>query len=165
MINVNDTINNHFKVHKRASLLDILLEFDKFLDDLNLYSYANWLDGEVIDGPELTRYWCTVKLMFPHDKMPDPSGGERLLDKNCKVYYQEDHLNEPRTVEDHGDYQDGTKKPKIDEFPIWVVTIKVPKKYVTLYDRSEADDEELEKGFQQGLDDETRQSGNSEQEV
>ena len=165
MINVNDTINNHFKVHRRASLLDILLEFDKFLDDLNLYSYANWLDGEVIDGPELTRYWCTVKLMFPHDKMPDPSGGERLLDKNCKVYYQEDHMNEPRTVKDHGDFQPGTKKPKIDEIPVWVVTIKVPKKYVTTYDRSEADDEELEKGYQQGLDDETRQSGDAGEEA
>ena len=103
--------------------------------------------------------------MFPHDKMPDPSGGERLLDKNCKVYYQEDHMNEPRTVEDHGDYQDGTKKPKIDEIPVWVVTIKVPKKYVTTYDRSEADDEELEKGYQQGLDDETRQSGDAGEET
>ena len=45
MINVNDTINNHFKVHKRASLLDILLEFDKFLDDLNL--------SKLSDLPEL----------------------------------------------------------------------------------------------------------------
>ena len=73
MINVNDTINNHFKVHKRASLLDILLEFDKFLDDLNLYSYANWLDGEVIDGPELTRYWCTVKLTVSYTHLTLPT--------------------------------------------------------------------------------------------
>ena len=37
MININDTVQNHFKVHKSASLLDVLIEFDKFLDDLNLY--------------------------------------------------------------------------------------------------------------------------------
>ena len=74
-------------------------------------------------------------------------------------------MNEPRTVKDHGDFQPGTKKPKIDEIPVWVVTIKVPKKYVTTYDRSEADDEELEKGYQQGLDDETRQSGDAGEEA
>ena len=44
----------------------------------------------------------------------------------------------------------------------WVVKIKLPKKYVLTYDRTEADEEELAKGFQQGLDDETRQSGNAE---
>ena len=42
------------------------------------------------------------------------------------------------------------------------VKIKLPKKYVLTYDRTEADQEELAKGFQQGLDDETRQSGNAE---
>ena len=54
MINANDSVNNHFKVHRSASLLDVLIEFDKFLDDLNVYSYENWLDGEIVDGPHLT---------------------------------------------------------------------------------------------------------------
>ena len=36
MINANDSVNNHFKVHRSASLLDVLIEFDKFLDDLNV---------------------------------------------------------------------------------------------------------------------------------
>ena len=39
MIDANSTVDNHYKVHKSASLLDILIEFDQFLDDLNVYSY------------------------------------------------------------------------------------------------------------------------------
>lgn len=164
MININDTVQNHFKVHKSASLLDVLIEFDKFLDDLNVYSYENWLDGEIIDGPHLSRYWCEISMMFPYKKMPDPSGAERLLSRNCKVYYKEDKYNEPRKIESPDDFQPGTKKPKIDQIPIWVVKVKIPKKYVIIYDDTEADEEELQKGYQQGLSDETRQSGNQSEE-
>ena len=156
MINANDSVNNHFKVHRSASLLDVLIEFDKFLDDLNVYSYENWLDGEIVDGHQLD---IGEALMFPWENDP---GGERLLGKKCKVYYKEDYYLEPREVKTPDDYEQGTRKPKADKIPVWVVKIKLPKKYVLTYDRTEADQEELAKGFQQGLDDETRQSGNAE---
>jgi|TARA_B100001094_G_scaffold200441_1_gene194471 hypothetical protein len=165
MINANDSVNNHFKIHRSASLLDVLIEFDKFLDDLNVYSYDNWLEGEVVDGPHLTRYWCEISLMYPYEQMPDPAGGERLLGKKCKVYYKEDYYLEPREVKTPDDYEPGSRKPKSDKIPVWVVKIKLPKKYVLTYDRTEADQEELAKGFQQGLDDETRQSGNADAEA
>jgi len=165
MINTTDTVDNHYKVHKNGSLLDVLIEFDQFLDDLDVYSYANWFDGEIIDGPNLSRHWCEITLMYPFDKMPDPAGGERLVNRRCKVYYKEDFYNEPRKVETPDDYESGTKKPKIDRIPVWTVKIKIPKKYVLIYDKTEADSEELQRGYQQGLDDETRQSGNSEQDI
>jgi hypothetical protein len=166
MIDIKNTVDNHFKVHRNASLIDVLIEFDQFLDDLNVYSYKNWFEGEVIDGPHLSRYWCEISLMYPYEQMPDPEGGKRLLSRNCKVYYREDHYMEPRKVESPDDYEPGTKKPKIDKVPVWVVQIKVPKKYVLVYDSKEHDEEELEKGYQQGLDDATRQSGNeTEQDI
>ena len=59
----------------------------------------------------------------------------------------------------------GALSRKADKIPVWVVKIKLPKKYVLTYDRTEADQEELAKGFQQGLDDETRQSGNADAET
>jgi hypothetical protein len=102
--------------------------------------------------------------MYPYEKMPDPAGGERLLARDCKVSYREDHYMEPRRVESYDDYENGTRKPKTDKIPVWVVTIKVPKKYVLIYDRTDADEEELQKGYQQGLDDETRQTGNAGEE-
>ena len=160
MIDLDKTVQNHFKVHKRASLLDVLIEFDQFLDDLIVYSYKIWFDGEVVDGPNLSRHWCEISLMYPYDAMPDPEGGQRLLARDCKVSYKEDHYMEPRTVESPDDYEPGTKKPRIDKIPVWIVTIKCPKKYLMVYDRTEADQEELQQGYQQGLDDANRQSGN-----
>ena len=148
MIDLDKTVQNHFKIHKRASLLDVLIEFDQFMDDLNLYTYKNWFEGEVVDGPNLSRHWCEISLMYPYDMMPDPEGGKRLLARDCKVSYKEDHYMEPRKVESP------------DKIPVWVVTIKCPKKYLMVYDRTEADQEELQQGYQQGLDDATRQSGN-----
>ena len=65
MIDLDKTVQNHFKVHKRASLLDVLIEFDQFLDDLNVYSYKNWFEGEVVDGPNLSRHWGEISLMYP----------------------------------------------------------------------------------------------------
>jgi len=70
---------------------------------------------------------------------------------------------EPRRVESPDDYEPGSRKPKKDQVPVWTVKIKIPKKYVLIYDKTEADSEELQRGYQQGLDDETRQSGNSQE--
>ena len=36
--------------------------------------------------------------MWPADKMPDPSGGKRLLDRGCKVTYAKDELLKPREI-------------------------------------------------------------------
>ena len=55
-----------------SSDLDILLEFEEVLDNLNLYAYKNWEHGEVIAGPEVSKYWITVTLMWPRKLMPDP---------------------------------------------------------------------------------------------
>ena len=67
-----------------SSDLDILLEFEEVLDNLNLYAYKNWDYGEVIAGPEVSKYWITVTLMYPRKLMPDPDGALRLTKNNCR---------------------------------------------------------------------------------
>lgn len=66
--------------------------------------------------------------MWPYEKMPNPDGGKRLLDYDCKVTYQKDKLLKPRKIRKPDDYRPGSKKGKIDEHPIWVVNITIPKK-------------------------------------
>jgi hypothetical protein len=68
--------------------------------------------------------------MWPADKMPDPSGGQRLLDRGCKVYYKKDELLKPRQIKSPEDYRPGTTKGKIDAHDIWVVEIKMPKELI-----------------------------------
>jgi hypothetical protein len=62
--------------------------------------------------------------------MPDPMGGKRLLDYDCKVKFKKSHIIEPRTIEKPGDIRPGTKKGKLDRRPIWMVEIQMPKKLI-----------------------------------
>lgn len=106
----------------------ILKDFERVIDDLDLYVYKNWEDGELIAGPEVHRHAVTCKFMWPRDEMPDPTGAARLLDYGCKVTYQKQELLVPRKIFKPSDFRPGTKKGKIDAHPIWVVTITIPKK-------------------------------------
>jgi hypothetical protein len=65
--------------------------------------------------------------MWPRDKMPDPMGGKRLTDYDCKVKYKKSDLIVPRKIESPEDYRPGTKKGKLDRLPIWMVEIQIPK--------------------------------------
>ena len=68
--------------------------------------------------------------MWPRTEMPDPTGGKRLLDYDCKVSYQKSHLVVPRKIESPDDIRPGTKKGKLDRKPIWIVQIQMPKKLI-----------------------------------
>ena len=68
--------------------------------------------------------------MWDMDKMPDPSGGKRLLDYDCRVTYKKDRIIKPRKIRTPDDVRPGTKKGKLDTHPIWVVEIMMPKKLI-----------------------------------
>jgi hypothetical protein len=40
--------------------LEILMQIDKFLDEFGIYAYKNWMEGEIVSGPEVERHWVTV---------------------------------------------------------------------------------------------------------
>ena len=46
-------LDNIRSIDKNGTLLDILLEFERVLDDSGLYAYKNWSLGEVAEGPKL----------------------------------------------------------------------------------------------------------------
>ena len=68
--------------------------------------------------------------MWPREKMPDPMGGKRLLDYDCKVTYKKDSIIKPRKIRTPDDIRPGTKKGRLDREPIWIVEIMMPKKLV-----------------------------------
>ncbi len=106
----------------------ILKDFERVLEEMDLYVYDNWIDGELAYGPKVDRHWITAAFMWPQDKMPDPTGGQRLLDLGCKVHFEKSHLVEPRPIRTHDDFRPGTKKGRLDRKPIWIVEIRMPKK-------------------------------------
>jgi hypothetical protein len=135
---LNDQIK---KISSTNTLLDMLLEFEKTLDSMDMYAFANWDQGEVLTGPDLDRHFITVKLMYPGEQMPDPEGAKRLLARECMVKYRKDTLLKPRKVRNFDDLMVDTRpdgstryKAKTDATPVWVVEIKMPRRYVDEFD-------------------------------
>jgi len=127
MHDVLDIIKNVQSLYAVGPTLSILKDFERVLDDLDVYVFHNWEDGELLSGPVDSRHFVTCSFMWPADKMPDPAGGKRLLDKGCKVSYKKDELMKPRKIKTPADYRPGTTKGKIDAHDIWIVEIKMPK--------------------------------------
>ena len=130
MHDVLDIIKNVQGLYGVGPTLGILKDFERVIDDLDVYVFANWEDGELLTGPIDSRHFVTCSFMWPIDKMPDPAGGKRLLDKGCKVTYKKDELLKPRQIKSPADYRPGTTKGKIDAHPIWVVEILMPKQLI-----------------------------------
>ena len=130
MHDVLDIIRNVQSLYAVGPTLTILKDFERVLDELDVYVFTNWQEGELLSGPNDSRHFVTCSFMWPADKMPDPSGGKRLLDRGCKVTYQKDELFKPRQIKGPEDYRPGTTKGKIDAHEIWVVTIKMPKQLI-----------------------------------
>ena len=130
MHDVLDIIRNVQSLYAVGPTLGILKDFERVMDELDVYVFANWEDGELLTGPVDSRHFVTCSFMWPADKMPDPDGGKRLLDRGCKVTYAKAELLKPRDIKSPEDYRPGTTKGKIEAHDIWVVQIKMPKELI-----------------------------------
>jgi len=117
------------KLFKHQSLLDSLVEFERFLDNFHLYSYQGWYEGEVVAGPKVERFWIRVVLMF--HQLPDPMAGMALIKHGCKVKFKQGHSIDAIKVRTPDDYrEDGSKKPKMKKDPVWFIEISVPRRFI-----------------------------------
>ena len=130
MRDILEVIKNVETIYSNNTALSTLKDFERVLDELDMYVYKNWDEGELVSGPKVERHWVTASFMWPKNKMPDPMAAKRLLDYGCKVQYEKTHLVVPRKIETPDDIRPGTKKGKLDREPVWVVEITMPKKLV-----------------------------------
>ncbi len=130
MHDILDIINNIEGIYDSNTSFQVLKDFERVLDELDIYVYKNWEDGELAAGPKIDRHWITCSFMWPRDKMPDPMGGKRLLDYDCKVKFNKSSLIQPRKIRKPDDIRPGTKKGKLDRSGIWIVEIQMPKKLI-----------------------------------
>ena len=147
---VNDVLALIRRISGKVTALDMLLEFEKTLDHVSIYAYKNWINGELVAGPEIDRYWFKTTWMYPIKMMPDPEGALRLIKYGCKVYYAKDVFLQPDRVlkpEDAaGDLTAQPKKAKELRIPVWLVVIEMPRKFIDdAYDGIlEFEDEEVD---------------------
>ncbi len=130
MADILDIIENIDSLYHNNNSLAILKDYERVFDELDLYVFENWRDGELVSGPKVERHWVTCEFMWPKNKMPNPEAGKRLTEYGCHVKYKRDTLITPRKITDPSDLRPGTQKGKLDEEPIWVVEIVMPKKLI-----------------------------------
>lgn len=135
MPDILEIIKNIETIYSTNSTLSALKDFERVLDEMNMYVYKNWQDGELAFGPKIDRHFVTASFMWPRERMPDPMAAKRLIEYGCKVKYEKTHLLEPRKIKSPDDFRPGTRKGKLDRRPVWVVEITMPKKLVeNIYD-------------------------------
>jgi hypothetical protein len=129
---LEDVRNTLASITQQDYLIDMLYEYERTLDEVGIKAYRNWYAGELLDGPRLTKYWMTCKFMYPEKLMPDPDGALRLTKIGCEVNFTKDILKKPVKITSPRDWKNNnTKEAKIEEKPVWVVTIAMPIKYIT----------------------------------
>ena len=156
---IHDVIENTKEIFMTDSSLNTLLDFERVLDELDIYVFAHWKDGELVEGPVYEKYFVTCTFMWPYKMMPDPRGGERLLEYDCEIYYSKDVLEYPVKVKNPDDFEPGTKMPKMKKAPIWLVKIVMPKKLMQEIQQGSLDLEsttldleDIEKAYEEGED-------------
>ena len=136
-----------------------LLDFERVLDDLDLYAFKNWSLGELVSGPDIGKYKVGCIFMWPEKLMPDPRGARRLLPFDCTIKYKKTTIKIPIKIEEPDDFVPGTHKARLVEKKVWLVEIVIPKALmndirtgsIEMEDQS-IDLEDLDSAYQEDLD-------------
>lgn len=111
-------------------LVDIMISVENYFDTNDLYTFKNWIKGEIVSGPYVKKYWVKVTLKYDYHEMPDPSGGLRLLKHGTKIVFRRGIEEVPVEIKSPDDYQPGTKKPKMKKKKIWLIDFLIPRRFV-----------------------------------
>lgn len=156
-VSIVDTIKN---VYMSDGSMSTLLDFERVLDEADLYAFKNWGLGELVQGPDTGRYTCKCVFMWPYKLMPDPRGALRLVNIGCKVAFAKGKIKVPVEVKDYDDFNSGTRYPKMHERKVWFVQITIPLELmddikegtIDLADQT-IDLSEIEDAYEEDLDD------------
>jgi hypothetical protein len=159
-------------IYMSEGSLTTLLDFERVLDEVDIYAFKNWEIGELVAGPEIGKYRVACTFMWPLKLMPDPRGARRLLPFDCEVEYQKKEIKIPIKINDPSDYRPGEKKAKLMTKEVWLVEITMPKALINdirtgsiEMEDQDIDLDELDQAYEQDLDKEANQSDDQAQDA
>jgi hypothetical protein len=152
-------------IYMSEGSLTTLLDFERVLDEVDIYAFKNWELGELVAGPDIGKYRVTCTFMWPDKLMPDPRGGRRLLPFDCEVSYMKKDIKIPVKITDPSDYRSGTKKAKLITKQVWLVEIVMPKALMNdirtgsiEMEDQDIDLDDLDQAYEQDLDKDATQN-------
>jgi len=152
-------------IYMSEGSLTTLLDFERVLDEVDIYAFKNWELGELVAGPDIGKYRVTCTFMWPERLMPDPRGGRRLLPFDCEVSYMKKDIKIPVKITDPSDYRSGTKKAKLITKQVWLVEIVMPKALMNdirtgsiEMEDQDIDLDDLDRAYEQDLDKDATQN-------
>lgn len=114
-----------------SSLLDILLGVEEYFDNADLYVFSNWIDGEIVEGPVVSKYWVEVTLKYDLDKMPDPRGAYLFENQGTKIMVRQDVERViPKYAKDMDDLDIESGKVKEEKVPVILIKFVIPRRLV-----------------------------------
>lgn len=126
-IDYANIIDNIKGIYTSDGSMNTLLDFERVLDESDLYAFRNWDIGELVAGPNVRRYSVSCVFMYPVKLMPNPKGAKRLLGIGCDIKFKKTKIKVPVKIKTPGDYEIGTHYPKLIEREVWLVYIEMPK--------------------------------------
>jgi hypothetical protein len=100
-IDYTSIINTIKGVYFSDGMINSLLDFERVLDEADLYAYKNWDLGELVRGPNVEKYSVSCVFMYPEKLMPDPRGGKRLIKLGCTIKFKKTTMEVPVKIESH----------------------------------------------------------------
>lgn len=150
--------------------MNTLLDFERVLDESDLYAFKNWELGELVAGPDVERYQVSCMFMYPAKLMPNPRGAKRLLSVGCNIKFKKTTIKVPVQIKDPSDYRPGTHFPKMVEREVWLVRITMPKELMNDIREGSIDLagqtinlEELDTAYEDDLDKQGNETEDNEQ--
>lgn len=158
-VNFANAVDNVKGIFTSDGAMAILLDYERVLDEADLYAFKNWELGELVAGPNVKKYTVDCTFMYPYKLMPDPRGAKRLLSIGCKLKFKKTKIKVPVKIESEEDFIPGGHYPKAANKQIWLVYIQVPKEImddvregsIDLADQT-IDLEELDDAYDEDLD-------------
>ena len=95
MQDIHNIVKNIEGIYDSNTAFSVLKDFERVLDELDIYVYEHWEDGELAEGPKF-KTLGRMSIMGPRKICPILMGGKRLLDYDCKVFFQKDSVINPK---------------------------------------------------------------------
>lgn len=168
-VSIIDTVRG---IYTSDGSMNTLLDYERVLDEADVYAYKNWELGELVQGPIAKRYSVSCIFMWPYKLMPDPRAVKRLISIGCDVQYASSEIEVPVEVKDYDDFVPGTRYPKMKKRKIWFVNITIPRDLmddikegsIELADQT-IDLEEIDDAYDKDLDQQDTKEGQNNQNM